>query len=70
MATKQAKRLTKKQIDKTVERAYYATCSGIQIDIMDIGKVFTFGRGLVEDGADEEILKTGIRAFVETIRKN
>lgn len=59
-----------KQIDKRVEQAYYASCSGIQIDIMDISKVFKVGRQAVANGADEAGLKSAIREFVETIRKN
>lgn len=59
-----------KAADKRVERAYYATCSGIQIDIMDIGKVFAFGRMKVDAGEDDEALKSSIRNYVETIRKN
>jgi hypothetical protein len=56
--------------DKLVEQAYYATCSGIQIDIMDIGKVYAFGRLKLEAGEDFEALKASVRAYVETIRKN
>jgi hypothetical protein len=65
--------LTKRQqkkIDRRVEVAYYATCSGIQINIMDIGRVFAVGREALRDGADEELLRSTIRKFVEQIRKN
>ena len=68
-----ARKNTKKRenaADKLVEQAYYATCSGIQIGIMDIGKVFAFGRLKLETGEDFEALKASVRAYVETIRKN
>lgn len=66
-------KLTKRQekkLDRQVEQAYYATCSGVQINIMDIGKVFKAGRQALADGADEEQLRAAIVEFVETIRKN
>jgi hypothetical protein len=66
------RRMTKaeKIAEKRVERAYYASCSGIQIDIMDIGKVFAFGQLKVAEGEDDAALAASIRAYVETIRKN
>jgi hypothetical protein len=66
-------RVTKKQqkqIDRRVEQAYYATCSGVQINMMDIGKVFNAGRKAIAEGADEDSLRSTIVEFVETIRKN
>lgn len=69
--TKKARKLTKKQIDKLVERCYYDTCSGIQINIMDISKVFAAGRAAYAEGVtDPDELGARVRAFVETIRKN
>jgi len=68
-APRRSKRI-ENAIDKRVERAYYATCSGIAIDVMDIGKVFAFGRTKVLAGEDDAALGASIRAYVETIRKN
>ena len=59
-------------IDDRITKAYYAGCSGIQIDIMDIRKVFVAGRKAIADnpGIDETGLTLAVRAFVETIRHN
>lgn len=62
-----AKPLSDKKIDKLVEATYYRRCSGVQIDIMDIGKVFKVGREAYLAGQDVE---AAIVAYVETIRKN
>ncbi len=64
------KRKTKaeKLIDRRIERAYYDTCCNIQINVMDIGKIFAFGRIKIEAGEDDEQLRSSIRNYVETIR--
>lgn len=66
-------KLTKRQqnaLDKKIEQVYYATCRGVQIDVMNISKVFDVGREALAKGADDEQLKAAIVAFVETIREN
>jgi hypothetical protein len=55
------------QIDKQIEQIYYRRCSGIQINIMDIGKVFAAGRAALAAGADVE---SAIVARVEQLRLN
>lgn len=59
-----------RKADFAVDTAYRATCSGIQINILDIGKVFDVGRASYHAGDDATTLATKIRAFVETIRVN
>lgn len=56
-----------KQIDQRIEAIYYRTCSGIQIDILDISKIYRVGKTAILAGQDPE---PAIVAFVQTIRKN
>lgn len=70
MARKPTKKQLQKQADKRVERLYYASCSGVQINIMDIGKVFRAGREAIALGGDDVAVTAAIVAFVATIRKN
>jgi hypothetical protein len=65
--SKMAKRGQKK-IDDRIERAFNASCKGVQINIMDIGKVFEVGRLAVAEGADDAMLAAKIRGFVDTIK--
>lgn len=63
MATKSAD----KKMDRRIEAAYYRSCTGLQISIMDIGKVFEYGRHQIADGVDDAQLAAGLRAYVETL---
>jgi len=54
--------------EKRIERAYYAGCTGVQINVMDIGKVFKQGHVLISGGADDDALQAGLVAFVETLK--
>lgn len=59
-------------IDSRIERAYYRACSGVQIDMMDIGRVFKEGRDAIAaapGGITDEALGEKLRAFVLTIQK-
>jgi len=66
----------KKTADKLIERLYYQYCSGVEIDVMDIGKVFNAGHAAINTAHKEnralsmEDLGKVIVDFVQTIRKN
>lgn len=72
MATKmtRSEKIAANKASKRIEAAYYAGCNGVQINIMDIGKVFKHGETLIAGGADDVALQAGVIAFVETIRMN
>lgn len=59
----------RKLMDQRIERAYGASCSGVTIDIMDIGKVFEYGRIKIAQGEDDAALAASIRAYVNTLAK-
>ena len=62
--------MTKRQtkaLDKQIERIFYANCTGIQIDIMDIGKIFAAGRAAAAANGD---IQAAVLASVATLRKN
>ena len=59
-----------KKIAKKVERLYYKRCSGIQINVMDIGAVFKVGKAAALAGLSDEQIGNEIFNFVQTIRKD
>jgi hypothetical protein len=56
---------SKKLIDRRIENAFRASCSGVPINIMDISKVFNFGRIKISEGVDDASLAASIRAYVD-----
>ena len=67
---KNMKKSEEKKIDKKVESLYYKRCSGIQINVMDIGAVFKVGKAAALAGLSDEQIGNEIFNFVQTIRKN
>ena len=67
---KKRKTKAEKIAERRVDMAYRATCSGIQINILDIPKIFAYGELKVAEGLDDAALAASIRAYVETIRQN
>jgi hypothetical protein len=65
------KRKTKaeKVAEARIDRAYRATCTGIQVSVFDIPKIFAHGFVRVAAGDDDAALAASVRAFVDTIRK-
>jgi len=64
MATKATK--AEKARDKEIEAAFYATCEGVPVNIMDIPKIFAYGRRVHAEGKD---LRVEIPRFVATLAK-
>jgi hypothetical protein len=56
-----------KDIDRRIDNAYRKTCAGIQINVMDISKVFDAGRALIAHGASDENLGVKLREYVLTL---
>ncbi len=64
---KKPKKLGKKQLDKEIERLYKIHGQNIQINIMDIGKIFNAGRQAYETGGDME---KAVQDAIAQLRKN
>ena len=65
--------MTKKQKnlnDARIQRLYSLRCSGIQINIMDIGKVFKVAEAGIAANMDDAQLGDVIHAYVNQIRQN
>lgn len=59
-----------KRAHDTISRIYITIGKGIEINVMDISKVYQVGKDALRDGATEEQLTERLRAYLETIRKN
>jgi len=64
------RRKNDKATDDRISRAYYGNCSGVQVSILDIPRIFAEGRRAIAEGADDVMLAARIVAFVDTIRCN
>jgi hypothetical protein len=62
-----AEKIAANKLEKEIGAIYKANCSGIQIDIFDISKVFAVAKKAHAEGRD---MKEAIVSFVQTIRKN
>jgi hypothetical protein len=56
-----------RQVENRIAEVYRRTCSGVQVNIMDVSKIYAAGRAALAAGQD---LDTAIPAFVQTIRQN
>jgi hypothetical protein len=56
-----------KALEREIERVYYENCRGVEIDIMDIGKIFKAGEEAYVKG---ESIKTAVVDLVAKLRKN
>lgn len=62
-----AKVLKGKRLDKEIERIYYLHGFGVQVDIMDIPRIFADCRRVYESGGD---LDLAVREAIAKYRKN
>ncbi len=62
-------RMTKeeKRIEKETEQAFNKNASGIQFDIMDLGKIHQAG---VNAGKANQSIEEAVKAAIQTYRKN
>lgn len=56
-----------KTLDKQIERIYYANCAGVQINVLDISKIFAAGRAAAAAGTD---IEAAVLNAVATLRVN
>lgn len=59
-----------KAADRRIDKVYRENCANIQVDMMDIPRIFGVGREAIKSGVDDDGLKTLIVAFVQSVRKN
>jgi hypothetical protein len=62
-------KLTNKKIDARINSAYSRNCSGIQVSIMDLGKISAVGKASILAGDDDATLGTKLRTFALSIAK-
>lgn len=60
----------KNPADKIIDTIYRKNCSNIEVNILDIGKIFDVGRKSFAAGDNEQVMTQKIVDFVKTIRKN
>jgi hypothetical protein len=66
-------KMTKKQQkaqDARINRLYCQNCSGLEINVLDISKVFREGHRLIAEGADDAALAAGLLAFTQQLARN
>jgi hypothetical protein len=56
--------------DRRISAAYARAASGIQINIMDISRVYAVAEAAVKSGADDAGLEKAIGDFVQTIHQS
>lgn len=62
-----AEKIAAKKLDREIEILYRQNCSGIQIHMMDISKVFDAAKLAHKEGRE---MKQAIIAIVEELRQN
>lgn len=66
-APKKKKKLSKKALEREIEKVFNRVGHGVQIGIMDLGSIFKAGEKAYAAGEDME---RAIKAAIEKVRKN
>ena len=63
MAKKMTAAQIKKQQDKLIEQIYCENCSGMQINIMNIPKLFAMAGKMIDQGASKDAIVAAMWGF-------
>ena len=68
MARKTAEQKESERIDNAIEAAWYKHCSGVQVNIMDIGKIFKECRAALPRMTIEDAVKAAAAKYSQNAR--
>ena len=67
---KKPKKLSKKALEREIERIYGKHGHGVQVPIMDLGKIFKAGEDAYASSGDLDAVDTAVKDAIQKYRKN
>jgi hypothetical protein len=67
---KKPKKLSKKALERELERLYGKHGYGVQVPILDLGKIFKAGEQAYAGGGGIEAAEAALKAAIQKYRKN